>query len=86
MLHIAAALGNSEFVARLVSLGADPHALSSEKSHDLVPENMQGMRLTPASVAKLSGVEKYRMYVCGLRSAGVDISSDSEEVFWPAES
>jgi len=86
MLHIAAALGNSELVARLVSLGADPHVRSHSSSNELVPEEMHGMQLTPADVAKISGVNEYRMYVYGLRSAGVDISSDSEEIFWPAES
>jgi ankyrin repeat protein len=89
MLHIAAALGSSKLVERLVSLGADPHALSnsnSEWGNDLVPENMRGMQLTPDDVAQFSGGEKYRMYVYGLRSAGADISSNSQEVFWPAES
>ena len=89
MLHIAAALGSSELVARLVSLGADPHVRShssSELSNELVPENMHGMQLTPADVAKFSGANKYQMFVNGLRSAGVDVSSNSEEIFWPAES
>ena len=89
MLHIAAAKGNSELVTRLVSLGADPHVRShsnNELSNELIPENMRGMRLTPAGVAKFSGEDKYRMYVYGLRNAGVDISSNSEEIFWPAES
>ena len=89
MLHIAASLGSSELVARLVSLGADPHVRShssSEWSNELVPEDMHGMQLTPADVAKSSGANEYRMYVYGLRSAGVDVSSNSEEIFWPAES
>lgn len=88
MLHIAAALGSSELVARLVSLGADPHVRShsSSENNELVPEHMHGVQLTPADVAKFSGANNYRMYVYGLRSAGVDVCSNSEEIFWPAES
>ena len=89
MLHIAAALGSSELIARLISLGVDPHARSypsSEWSNGLVPGNMHSMQLTPADVAKFTGADEYGMYIDGLKKAGVDVSSNSEEIFWPAES
>lgn len=88
MLHIAAAIGNSELIAILIDLGADPHASSnpsSELSNDLIPENIRGLELTPADVAKYSGSGKFRAYIYGLMDAGIDISSNSEEIFWPAE-
>jgi len=57
---------------------------SAEESNELVPENMRGSQLTPTDVAKYSGAETFRMYVYGLRRAGYDISSDPEDIFWPA--
>jgi len=86
MLHIAAGLGNSELIVLLIIHGADPHALScpiAEQSNELVPENMRGSQLTPTDVAKYSGAETFSTYVYGLRSAGIDISSDPEDIFWP---
>lgn len=95
LLHEAASLGSSKMLDLILKHGADPAVVSFPTAH-MVPDGLENRRLTPGDVARHEGEDHYRNYLEALNSAGFDdaaieevkedCSSDTEDIFWPAES
>ena len=57
----------------------------------MVPENLKNQAVTPAEVSKCTGKNHYRTYIDALKSAGLDITTQTDlmnedsddDVFWP---
>jgi ankyrin repeat protein len=84
MLHLAAEQGNRQLITRLVTSGAELHAMSEVRAVS-VSRNSQACKMTPIDVARSLGPQKLQEYVHGLQHANIDIHMDSDEVFWLAE-
>jgi ankyrin repeat protein len=87
LLHIAASAGHDQIVRHILSLGADPYALSKPfMSH--MPEFLFHRRCTPEDVAKAQSAERRDRYLQAVRGVAlinpVSIVATADEIFYDA--
>ena len=81
LLHVAADEGNPEIISSLVQHGFEPWPLVNESFlNDLGQE-----QLTPAAVARAAGQRVFQNFLLGLELGGIQVISDSEDVYWPLD-
>ena len=79
LLHVAADEGNPEIISSLVQHGFEPWpSVNGSFLNDFGQK-----QLTPAAVARAAGQRLFQNFILGLELGGIQVTSDSEDVFWP---
>jgi len=81
LLHLAAEEGNPEIICSLVQHGFEPWPPVNECSLS----DFEQEQLTPAAVARSAGQGVFQNFILGLELGGIQVISDSEDIFWPLD-
>lgn len=77
LLHVAASAGREEIARLLLSIGANPRAVS-RPSFEMMPESIQGLCCTPSEVAAAQGPERLQKFEDVLAEFPFDEDDDEE--------
>ena len=82
LLHVAIDAGNPDMISSLIRHGFEPRPLQS-RFHS---KETADVRLAPGDLASSLGEDIYTNFISGLHMAGMQVSADSEDIFWPLDS